>query len=75
MPYEIVSCPFCGEPTDIDVDLAGEPEPGADPEDELSVGAPGTHVFTQDCEVCCNPIRVRVVVSADGGVSLDVERE
>ncbi len=55
-----VECPFCGEPSAIDVDV--------DPSE------PGEHVFVQDCEVCCHPWTVRVVVDRDGEVSVDVGR-
>ena len=51
----VVTCPYCGENSEIYV------EPDV------------TRSFVQDCEVCCNPWRVRV--SRDGrDRSIDVER-
>jgi len=51
----LVTCPFCGEHSEIYV------EPDV------------TGSFVQDCEVCCNPWRVRV--SRDGGGrSVEVSR-
>ena len=52
----VVSCPYCGEESEIyvEVDVAGS--------------------FVQDCEVCCNPWRVRV--SREGGERcVDVGRD
>ena len=40
----LVTCPYCGETVEIYV------EP-----DDVNQGS-----FVQDCEVCCNPWRVRV---------------
>lgn len=42
-----VTCPYCGEETEIYVepDVRGQ--------------------FVQDCEVCCNPWLVRVIVDGD----------
>ena len=55
------TCPFCGEPVEIDFD-PGDAEAGA-------------HRFVQDCTVCCHPIAVTVVVDHEGDASLSVERE
>ncbi len=51
-----VSCPYCGESSEVLVDLAG----GAVQE------------YVQDCEVCCRPWLVRVRVDGDGFSSVSV---
>ena len=52
-----VTCPHCGEVIEITIDPGG----GAHQE------------FVEDCEVCCRPWQVTVVVSADGGSEVSVE--
>lgn len=39
-----VSCPYCGEPSQVHVDPAG----GTD------------QTYVEDCEVCCRPMEIRV---------------
>ena len=56
-----VTCPFCGEPGEVALDI-DENEPGA-------------YELVQDCDVCCHPWRVRVVVGYEGEVTIDVGRE
>ena len=51
-----VSCPYCGESSEVLVDLAG----GAVQE------------YVEDCEVCCRPWLVRVRVDGDGFSSVSV---
>ena len=51
-----VSCPYCGESSEVLVDLAG----GAVQE------------YVQDCEVCCRPWLVRVQVDGEGYSSVSV---
>ena len=51
MPDESYTCPFCGEPGEIDIDGEIDPEAGGD------------QVFVQDCAVCCRP----ATVTAPGG--------
>lgn len=46
-----LSCPYCGEPVDLDVD-----EGGGSRQD-----------FVQDCPVCCRPWQVTVVRDREGG--------
>ena len=41
---------------------------------ELDVEPDVSGTFVQDCEVCCNPWRIRVVVEGDER-RVDVERE
>jgi hypothetical protein len=56
---ENFSCPYCGEPNGLLVDVSG----GADQE------------FVVDCEVCCAPVLVRLKVRQEAVVSLDVQKE
>jgi len=58
---ETYTCPYCGEPGEIDVDGETDPE------------ASGDQVFVQDCAVCCRPATVTVRVDADGRVSMTVD--
>ncbi len=51
-----VSCPYCGEASELPVDLVG----GAIQE------------YVQDCEVCCRPWLVRVKVDGEGYASVSV---
>jgi len=51
-----VSCPYCGEETDLYL----EPDVHGD--------------LVQDCEVCCNPWLVRVVVDEDEQRSVVISR-
>ncbi len=52
----LVSCPYCGESSELLVDLAG----GAVQE------------YVQDCEVCCHPWLVRVRLDGEGYPSVSV---
>ena len=45
-----VSCPYCGEASELRIDLAG--------------GA--TQEYVEDCEVCCQPWLVRVQLDEGG---------
>jgi hypothetical protein len=56
----VISCPFCGEETELDF--------GGDAE------GPGEHVFVQDCDVCCAPIAVRLRVGVDGEFEVSYDR-
>ena len=51
-----VACPYCGESSELQVDLAG----GASQE------------YVQDCDVCCRPWLVRVRLDAEGHASVSV---
>jgi hypothetical protein len=51
-----VFCPYCGEGIDIGVDQAGG---------ELQE-------YVEDCQVCCQPLNVRVIVDRDGSASVMV---
>lgn len=56
-----VSCPYCGEAVDLDID-----EGGGD-----------RQAYVQDCQVCCRPWRVELVRGRDGDwiVTLRTEDE
>lgn len=51
-----VYCPYCGESSELGVDLAG----GAVQE------------YVQDCDVCCHPWLVRVQLDAEGQANVSV---
>ena len=44
------SCPYCGEPVDLDVDEGGG----------------GRQSYVQDCPVCCQPWQVEVTQDREG---------
>jgi hypothetical protein len=46
-----VTCPYCGEPSELDVDESG--------------GA-ARQTYVQDCPVCCQPWQVEVMRDRDG---------
>ena len=54
-----VVCPYCGAPNDITLD------PGSGSRQE----------YVEDCQVCCQPWRVRVRYAHDGAASIVVEAE
>jgi hypothetical protein len=41
---------------------------------ELDLSA-GDQVYTEDCSVCCQPLRVALRVAADGSHAVEVQRE
>jgi hypothetical protein len=51
-----VSCPYCGESSDLSVDPGGG----------------GTQEYVEDCEVCCQPWLVHVTFDGDGQASVSV---
>ena len=53
----LVSCPYCGESSELPLDLAG----GVIQE------------YVQDCEVCCQPWLVRVQLDGRGNASVSVK--
>jgi hypothetical protein len=55
-----VSCPYCGEPNDIELDPSG--------------GA--SQSYEEDCQVCCRPWSVKVRISGQrASVSLSAQDE
>jgi len=56
--FESFSCPYCGEANELLVDVSG----GAHQE------------FVVDCEVCCAPIVIRLIIRGED-ISMDVQRE
>ena len=51
-----VSCPYCGEASELLVDLAGG----------------SVQEYVQDCEVCCHPWLMRVQLDGEGVASVSV---
>ncbi len=51
-----VSCPYCGESSELSVDPGGG----------------GTQEYVEDCEVCCQPWLVHVRFDEDGQASVSV---
>ena len=51
-----VSCPYCGEASELPVDLAGG----------------SVQEYVEDCEVCCQPWFVRVRLDGEGYASVSV---
>ena len=51
-----VSCPYCGEASELPVDLAGGT----------------VQEYVEDCEVCCQPRLVRVHLDGEGYASASV---
>jgi hypothetical protein len=55
----LVSCPYCGEAADLDVDEDGASQ----------------QAFVQDCPVCCRPWQVEAVRDRDGSWTATVRTE
>ena len=54
-----INCPYCMESISIRVDLTG-----------------GQNQFlTYDCEICCQPISIRIEVGVNGIANLTTEKE
>ena len=53
------ACPHCGVNLSVRLDVTGGPKLG----------------FTQDCETCCRPIKIRIEFEADDVVSFSAEPE
>lgn len=53
----VVICPYCAEPNSILL------EPGSGPRQE----------YVEDCQICCQSWRVRVVYRQDGSADVEVE--
>ena len=52
-----VSCPYCGETTQISLDY----------------GSGSVQEYIEDCEVCCRPWRVRVRYDRSGAAEVTIE--
>ena len=57
--FHSYSCPYCGEELSVGLDLSG--------------GAKQS--FVTDCEVCCKPIQVSLVMNGDQLISFSAEPE
>ena len=55
MQFVPVTCPYCGEPAELDVDVDGDRD-----------GA-SRQSYVQDCPVCCQPWQVEVRRDREGG--------
>lgn len=53
----VVTCPYCGEPVEISLDPSGG----------------RVQEYVEDCEVCCNPWRVRVRYDGTGAATVEIE--
>ena len=51
-----VSCPYCGESSELFVDPGGG----------------GTQEYIEDCEICCQPWLVHLTIDGDGQASVSV---
>lgn len=49
-------CPYCGEENILDIDIL----------------AGNNQEFFHDCELCCRPVEITVMLDPDGNVSVDV---
>jgi transposase-like protein len=56
---KIVSCPYCGSENEIEIDLSGGKRQS----------------YTEDCQVCCRPWRVRVRLGKDGQAHTELYTE
>ena len=52
------NCPYCGEVISVRVDQTGG----------------SRQFFVTDCEVCCRPIDIEVVIETDGYVAMTAKR-
>jgi len=52
-------CPYCGSENSFPVDFTGEVHQS----------------FVVDCETCCAPITIRLRISGDEVISVDIRRE
>jgi hypothetical protein len=55
-------CPYCGELDALDL------------ESDVDLVSGGVQVFVRDCSVCCQPWTVAVHVSANGAMTVTVDR-
>jgi hypothetical protein len=51
------NCAYCGEENETLVDPTGGPEQS----------------YTEDCEICCRPNLLKIRISPEGDVTLDVQ--
>ncbi len=54
-----VTCPYCGETQSLAIDTGGGNE----------------QEYVQDCEVCCQPWRVHVMLTRGGGARVHLEED
>ncbi|HKJ01374.1 MAG TPA: CPXCG motif-containing cysteine-rich protein [Longimicrobiales bacterium] len=54
-----ISCPYCGEHVEVLVDPTGG----------------SVQEYVEDCEICCNPWNVRVLLDDDGNADVSVSTQ
>lgn len=54
-----VHCPYCGEGVELLLDVGGGP----------------VQEYVEDCEVCCQPWDVRVILDGEGNADVTVTRQ
>ena len=52
-------CPYCGQPNEVGIDHSGGKRQS----------------FVTDCEICCNPILIRMELSGDELVNFEAVKE
>jgi len=52
-----ISCPYCGEPMDVVLDLSG-----------------GSQSYIEDCQICCQPMRLSFDTDGEYLLDLRVDR-
>ena len=54
-----VNCPYCLESIKVRIDLTGGQN----------------QILTYDCEICCQPISIRIEIDVNGSANLITEKE
>ena len=57
--YEDFQCPYCGQTNSLSVDVTGG----------------SAQNFVVDCEVCCAPIAIHLIIRGEDVIAIDVRRE
>lgn len=52
-------CPYCGEENITDIDIS----------------AGKAQEFIQDCEVCCRPVEIKLIIGRDGSVNIEIRND
>ena len=56
------NCPYCGERLELLIEPLANIELG----DVVAMEGQEISEYTEDCQVCCRPIIIRIMLSADG---------
>ncbi len=54
-----IVCPYCGSDCSVLIDRSQQPD----------------QQYVEDCQVCCQPMLLTVLVDSTGGVALSVQQE